>query len=314
MRFIMTNSETIANSAPNEGLHLATSDAHFARIMVATDFSAPAAMALKMANAIGEIFDSEILLVHAVEPFVYATGDGPIMPEMINAALDDAKEEMKQLVASDERLNGLRVKAVVACSNAIELIEQIASEHKVNLIVAGSNGASGLERLLLGSVAETILRKGACPVLIAGPRCRSEQYPLRSILFATDLETTGLRAAQYASALAERVNGRITLLHVIDKHRKIPDIQSEIIEKNRLQQLGSLLPADVDLFCTPKLRLEYGPPAEVIPAVAESESASLIVVGLHHRSALADHAPWSTLSHIVREAKCGVLGVRSHLP
>jgi universal stress protein A len=169
MRRIMTNSETIGNSAHNEGLHLAASDAHFARIMVATDFSAPAAMALKMAIAIGEIFDSEILLVHAVAPFVYATGDGPIMPEMINAALDNAKEDMKQLVASDERLNRLRVKTVVACSSAIELIEQIASEHKVNLIVAGSNGASGLERRLLGSVAETILRKAACPVLIAGP-------------------------------------------------------------------------------------------------------------------------------------------------
>ena len=82
----MTNSETIGNSAHNEGLHLAASDAHFARIMVATDFSAPAAMALKMAIAIGEIFDSEILLVHAVAPFVYATGDGPIKPEMIKCS------------------------------------------------------------------------------------------------------------------------------------------------------------------------------------------------------------------------------------
>ncbi|WP_035356668.1 universal stress protein, partial [Edaphobacter aggregans] len=203
---------------------------------------------------------------------------------------------------------------VVACSRTIELIEKIASEQKVNLVVAGSNGASGLKRLLLGSVAETILRKAACPVLIAGPHCHSEKHPLRSILFATDLETTGLRAAQYATALAERGRGHLTLLHVMDKNQKIRDIQSEIIEKNRQQQLGSLLPADVDLFCTPKLRLEYGPPAEVISAVAESESASLVVVGLRHRSALADHAPWSTLSHIIREVKCGVLGVRSHLP
>ena len=310
----MISSETIGNSDRNEGLHLATSDAHFARIMVATDFSNPAAMALKMAIAIGEIFDSEILLVHAVAPFMYATGDGPITPEMLDAALDSAKEEMKLLVASEQRLNGLRLQTVVACSSAIELIEKIASEQKVNLIAVGSHGASGLERLLLGSVAETILRKAACPVLIAGPHCHSEQHPLRYILFATDLETTGLRAAQYATALAERGRGHLTLLHVIDKKQKIPGTQSEIIEKNRQQQLRSLLPADVDLFCTPTLRLEYGPTAEVISAVAESESASLVVVGLHRRLALADHAPWSTLSHVIREAKCGVLGVQSHLP
>jgi nucleotide-binding universal stress UspA family protein len=309
----MSISGNFGNSVHDEGLHLATSDAHIARILVATDFSTRAAMALKTAIAIGEIFDSEILLVHAVSPLVYAAGEGPIMPEIIEAALDSAKDEMKKLVASEQRLDGLRLKTIVTYSGAIDLIEQIAGEQKVNLIVVGSHGASGLERLLLGSVAETILRKAACPVLIAGPHCHAEQYPLRSILFATDLETTGLRAAQYASALSERVNGRLTLLHVMDKKLMIPTVQSEIIEKSRQQQLRRLLPADVDLFCTPKLRLEYGTPAQVISAVAQSESASLVVVGLHHRSALADHSPWSILSHVIREAKCGVLGVRSHL-
>src|SRR5260370_41435681 len=286
MRCIMSISGNIRNSVHNEGLHLATSDAHFALTLGARAFSKRAGMALKMASANGKIFGSEILLVHAVSPPMYAAGEGPVMPEIIDAALESAKDEMKKLIASEQRLDGLRLKTIVTYSGAIDLIEQIASEQKVHLIVVGSHGASGLERLLLGSVAETILRKAACPVLIAGPHCHAEQYPLRSILFATDLETTGLRAAQYASALSERVNGRLTLLHVINKRLMIPTVQSEIIEKSRQQQLRSLLPADVDLFCTPKLRLEYGAPAEVISAVAESESAILLVVGLLPRSTL----------------------------
>jgi nucleotide-binding universal stress UspA family protein len=98
--------------------------------------------------------------------------------------------------------------------------EHIASDEKVDLIVLGSHGSSGLERLALGSVAETVLRKAACPVLVVGPNCRTEQHPFRSILFATNLETTGLRAAQYASALLEHVHGRLTLLHVIEKPDK----------------------------------------------------------------------------------------------
>lgn len=310
----MTISGMIDSSMHDQGGHLATSDVHFARILVATDFSQPSAIALKLAIAIGQVFDSEILLVHAVTPFVGVAGEAPNVPEMINAAYDSANEEMKQLVMNEPRLKSFRLKTIVTHSGAVDLIQEIASEQKVNLIVVGSHGASGLERLVLGSVAETILRKAVCPVLIAGPLCHAEQHPLRSILLATDLETTGLRAAQYASALSERVNGRLTLLHVMDESQKIHGVGSELAEKNRLEKLGSLLPADVDLFCTPKLRIEYGSPAEVISTVAGLESASLLVVGLHHRSPLADYAPWSTLSHVIRATKCGVLGVPSHLP
>jgi hypothetical protein len=90
-------------------------------------------------------------------------------------------------------------------------------------------------------------------------------------------------------------------------------VESGIIENRLKQELRSLLPSDVGLFCESKVRLEYGSPAELIPVVAESESASLIVVGLRNQSGLADHSPWSTLSHVIREAKCGVLGVRGHL-
>ena len=304
-------SGTINGSIHDEGVHLATSDIHFKRILVGIDFSKQAALALKTAIAIGEIFGSEIFLVNAVPSFVYGTGQRPILPETISAEIDSAKEEMKQIVASEPRLHGLRLKTTVAYAGAVDLIEHIASEEKVDLIVLGSHGSSGLERLALGSVAETVLRKAVCPVLVVGPNCNAEQHPFRSILFATNLETTGLRAAQYASALSEHVHGRLALLHVIEQ-AKVPSVESGI--ENRLkQELRSLLPSDVGLFCEPKVRLEYGSPAELISVVAESESASLIVVGLRNQSALADHSPWSTLSHVIREAKCGVLGVRGHL-
>ena len=306
-------SGTINGSIHDEGVHLATSDIHFKRILVGIDFSKQAALALKTAIAIGEIFGSEIFLVNAVSLFVYGRGQEPILPEMISAEIDSAKEEMKQIVASEPRLHGLRLKTTVAYAGAVDLIEQVATEEKVNLIVLGSQGSSGLERLVLGSVAETVLRKAACTVLVVGPHCHAEQHPFRSILFATNLETTGLRAAQYASALSEHVHGRLTLLHVIENQKDVPSVESGLTENRLKQELRSLLPADVGLFCEPKVRLEYGSPAELIPVVAESEAASLIVVGLRNQLALADHSPWSTLSHVIREAKCGVLGVRGHL-
>lgn len=60
-----------------------------------------------------------------------------------------------------------------------------------------------------------------------------------------------------------------------------------------------------------RVRVEYGNAPEVIGAVAESESASLIVIGLREH-VLGDHAPWSTLAQLTREVKTAVLGVRGH--
>ena len=76
------------------------------------------------------------------------------------------------------------------------------------------------------------------------------------------------------------------------------------------EKLRCLLPLDVELFCSPKIRVERGLPAQVITRVAESETASLIIVGLGNRALLAASSPWSTLSDVISEARCGVLIVR----
>src|SRR5260370_33123563 len=112
--------------------------------------------------AIGEMCGSEIFLGKAGSPFVYGTGQEPILPETISAEIDSAKEEMKQIVASEPRLHGLRLKTTVAYAGAVDLIEHIASEEKADLIVSGSHGSSCLERLAPGSGAGAGLRKAAC--------------------------------------------------------------------------------------------------------------------------------------------------------
>jgi len=207
---------------------------------------------------------------------------------------------------------GRRIKTIVAYAGAVELIEQVADDEKVDLIVVGSHGASGIERLVLGSVAEATLRKVPCPVLVTGPNCYAEHYAFRSILLATDLETTGLRPAQYATALAQHVDSQLTLLHVVENTPHIPGLDPEFLENSLCQKPRQLLPAHAEFFYAPKIRVEYGAPAQVILDVAKSELASMVIVGLRYRVALSDHLPWSTLSHIIRDLRCRVLVVRSH--
>jgi len=297
----------------NGGLHLATSDICFKRILLATDFSSPAAQALKMAITISQLFGSQLVLAHAASPFVYENETEPMSREVFNVTLDAAREEMSQIISSEPGLSALKPKTIVEYADALELIEKVALEERVDLIVVGSHGGTGLELLALGSVAEAVLRRARCPVLIVGPKCKAEQHLFRSVVFATDLETTGLRGAQYAAALAERGRGKLTFLHVTDKIVRDPNLRTELVESQLEQELRRLLPPDVERYCKSKLRIRYGQPAEAIVAVTRSEDASLLIVGLRSRSPMADHSPWSTLSHVIREVNCAVLGVRSHL-
>jgi nucleotide-binding universal stress UspA family protein len=220
---------------------------------------------------------------------------------------------MEQLVASEPGLRELEPKVIVAYAGAKSLIDQVSVEEKIDLIVVGSHSARGLERLALGSVAEATLRHARCPVLIVGPRCSGDLSPFRSIVFSTDLRTTGLRGAQYAAGLAEHFHTNLTFLHVMSsKAAARVIVEIEVIQDRIKQQLEELLPSDVEQYCKSKVRLETGKAAETMVAVAESECASLMVVGLRDHL-LAEHALWSTLSHVIREAKCPVLCVRGHL-
>jgi nucleotide-binding universal stress UspA family protein len=292
--------------------HLATGEIFFGRILVATDFSASADNALGIAISISQLFGSKLSLVHASSPVFYEVDFGPVPQEMLNANRDADQDRMTRLVMEEPGLRQLNPDTLVAYADPVELIKQVAHEVKADLIVVGSHGPGGLERLALGSVAEAVLHQATCPVLIVGPKCNVQQNPFRTILFATDLRTTGLRGAQYAVGLAERFHAKLTFLHVVIGKSRPPGVELEVIDDRMKRELQSLLPADVERYCKAKVILEFGSPAEIIASVAHAECASLVVLGLKER-ALADHDPSSILSHVIREINCAVLGVRGHL-
>ena len=292
---------------------LDTSEIQLTRLLAAIDFSAQTPCVMKAATTIAHAFGSELIVVNASTPMVYGTGIEPVPIETFDVNLDIAKSQMLELVKSSPDLASLKHREIVAYADAGDLVEQVVRDQKVQLVIAGTHGARGMERLALGSVAESILRRVPCPTLIVGPNCRVDHYPFRSILFATDLQDTGLRAAQYASGLAERFHGKLTMLHVVEP-RSIPnEPQPEFSEERTLQAMQRLLPPDLNTYATAKVRIEYGKPCDLITHTSKTENASLIILGIREGGTLPDHAPWSTLSHVVREAHCPVLVVRRSL-
>lgn len=89
--------------------------------------------------------------------------------------------------------------------------------HDIDLIVTGSQGRHGVQKLLSGSVAEEISRLAACPVLLIGPEVAIEpeaEVPLDRILYATDFSPESRRAMDYAYALARAYGAHLYFLHI----------------------------------------------------------------------------------------------------
>lgn len=294
-------------------IHLETTERLFEHILVAVDFSAASRRALEEAIAIAECYGSKIFLVHAASQVIYGTGLEPIPLVPIGIELEAAQSNMADLIRSTPALQSIPHSQLVAYSPILGLIEEVVEDEAIDLVVTGSRGFGGLERLALGSVAESILSSVRCPVLIVGPSCAVAQAPFHNILFATNLETTGLRAAQFASSLAERFHSPLTMLHVVEEGTRSHRVAPELVNETAQRELDRLLPSDLSSYTAATLRVEHGSASDLVPAVATSIKASLIVTGFGDSSILRDHAPWSTLSHIIRRAPCPVLAIRRHL-
>lgn len=293
--------------------HLATTDVRFRRLLLAIDFSPQTKSVIHAAIAIAKCFNSELFLVNAATPMIYSAGAEFTPVDTLDVELEIAEARMQQLLAETPSLSAVKHHEIVAYAKPMDLIHQVVKEERINLVIAGSHGAARLERLAMGSVAEGILRSVPCPVIIIGPRAVVSANPFASIVFAASLDPAALRSAQYASALAEHFHSTLTLVHAIEPNSRHRIVQPELMEDRTLRDLERLLPPGFPAVATATTLIEYGRAGEVIPNVARSKGATAIVTGCHQKSSLADHAPWSTLAQIVRNAPCPVFSVRDHL-
>lgn len=296
--------------APQQDIHLQTTRIRFPRVLVASDFSKHSDAALETAIAIATLFNSKLFLFHSGPPIVYGAGFEPIMPEVVMGNLEVAKASMENQMAAFPELKSLAHEVVITEGPLIERINDLVATHKIDLIVAGSHGAHGLEKLAFGSTAELLLRQAICPVLVVGPYAR-RSIDFKSIVLATDLGIDSFRSAQYAAALAEELQSQFTVMHVIEEKkaqgsRKLLAIQAS-------EKLFQLLPADAENWCHPKITVEHGDVSEKILRVAQREKADLIVLGVHEHGFWADHETWRTLTKVIQRAPCAVLSVRGHI-
>jgi nucleotide-binding universal stress UspA family protein len=149
---------------------------HIHTILHATDFSGPSRNAFAVAYALARDYGARLLLVHVREPVLVAFGEYGMTPPPPSEDLPELHARLRQLAPADA---AVPIEYHVAEGEPAAEIVAMAEENGIDLIVVGTHGRRGLERVLMGSVAEQVVRKAPCPVLTVKTPFPSEKRAAR---------------------------------------------------------------------------------------------------------------------------------------
>lgn len=284
-------------------------------ILFLTDFSDASESALPFAIALARKYEAKVYALHVLipEPYTY------MAPDMAAAAIEGQEEVAHtELQRLDARLSGIPHEASMIRGSAVwPATQQAIQDSGADILVLGTHGRTGAQKLLLGSVAEEIFRQSPIPVLTIGPWVRNAIHGgghFHRVLFATDFSPESQAAAPYAISMAQENDARLTLLHVIQKpagQRRSKAAETSIA--TALHELLAIVPPDSALGCRPEAVVEYGDSAEKILYIANDQAADLIVLGVRgaeHAVSAAAHLGRNTAHRVVAHARCPVLTVR----
>jgi nucleotide-binding universal stress UspA family protein len=287
------------------------------RVLCPIDFSEFSATAFDYACSLARYYEAKLFLEHVVSP-VGATYPRYMLPDAAVATIywdlsADAGKRLQEMVKK-RASNGFQPELVVHKGLVPETILTFAKEQAVNLIVMGTHGRRGWDRLMTGSVTESVLRKALCPVLavrkpahnFVDPKQGDDIIHLRKILFCTDFSENSSAALEYALSLAQEYRAELTVLHVLEEFpgRELQTKTEEVEHK-----LREPIPPDALDWCSVKTRVRVGKPYQEIIQLALEDQIDLIVLGVRGRSA-ADLAVFGSTTHrVIQLGPCPVLAV-----
>lgn len=297
----------------------------FANILVTTDFSPGSEKALRYATAFARRHGSKIHIMHVIP------GDRtPMAPAVWNdRQWRESRKEMDLAEAAlHKELEGVSFESSIGGGPVPAVISAAIQEKNISLLVLATHGRGGLKKLVVGSVAEHLIRVASCPVITVGPQ--NEAAPGRAgnfqrILFATDFGPASSRARDYALSLATQFGAKLMLLHVLPPAAVPtatlgPNLYGESAyadwaaeeRASILARLKAMMPVNPPLAYEP----EYVVPADFLPEgilhAAVKYNPDLIVMGANPSTLpkLAAHIPWAVTHDVMSRSKCPVLTVK----
>jgi nucleotide-binding universal stress UspA family protein len=298
-------------------------------VLCPIDFSDSSRHAFDRAVGVARCYDAKVSVLHvlpvpsAMPAIPYGPeGPGPFGLQAFDR--DHVLSELPRFLALEHSI-GIPVEYHVLEAPSVykEVVLQ-ADQLSADLVVIGTHGRSGFDRLMLGSVAEKVLRSSRVPVMTVPPHVPDAvplgRDPFRRILYATDFSAGSDVALRYAASLAPHAAAQLTVIHVVEPFSVGPDpivgstfniaAYHAALERDAKERLRTTVPESIRLACDTDDVVVTGKPYVEILRLAATRHIDLIVMGVHGRNALDRWVFGSTTEHIVRRAGCPVLTVR----
>jgi len=249
---------------------------------------------------------AELILFHA-----YDSSDSPVSQgtgKSSNYLISQAERQRFEPLAQRAGKLGIRCTVVVRQGSAAAQILTLAREQRIDRIVIGTHTPGPVGKLLVGSVAEEVLRNAPVPVNIVGPEVIEGSYrhfSKRTILCSVGAEDSGRVVVSFAAELAARYNASLILQHVI------PPQDSAALAGRTLGQIESELPSMVPPGLQNKVgvrtRAVLGDPTEELLYQGRSQHANLIVMGAQSVSRFAAITRAGIVYKVLAYAQCPVI-------
>lgn len=275
-------------------------------IVLPTDFQPPARRAFTYALKLARVFGASLKIVHVIKTVSESAVVGP-HHRSLNPLKTAALLELGRMVRAAED-TGLRAESSLLFGAPTDCILESTTRFHARLIVMGTHGRTGWDRLKLGSTAQAVVRTAPCPVLVLQEVVARDSFrhhakaSLTRLLVATDFSFCADRVVRYVTDLASKLRARICVVHAADEgeariivQRKLDRVTREL-ERNGIQ---------AESVCV------AGEPVQVILEQAALWQADVIVIGTKGRTGLSRLMLGSVAEAVLGRAGCPVLLVNS---
>jgi nucleotide-binding universal stress UspA family protein len=292
-------------------------------ILHPTDFSEPAVHAFQLAGFLAHSQGANLVVLHVADPLKDSAH-----PDQGGLPLDKQRQQLEELRPNAD---GVSVERRLGTGDPAAEILQVARETGCTLIVMGTQGRRGFERLLMGSVAEQVVRNAPCPVVTVkepahepalaatgpsgGVAPSPAAAPIHTILHPTDFSGPCEEAFRVACALAKDQSARVVVVHVAvppaasPPHMPVPMPLPEDHHGKLEEMLDRFRATAPDVQVD--FRLADGDAVAGIVDAAQATDCDLIVMGTHGRSGFGRALMGSVAERVLRTAPCPVVTVKA---
>ena len=292
-------------------------------ILCPVDFSEFSIRAYRYALSLAEHYRAKLVAQHIVELWRYPYADyvasAGNYQDFCRALREGGTEQLQELVKNHTH-NEIHPELAVHQGAAPDCILSFVQARKTDLIVMGTHGRRGFDRLMLGSTTDRVMRRATCPVLaicrpppesvaadMAAAEERAHVHHLSRILYCTDFSENSERALNYALSVRAEYDAELTLLHVLEE---IPSpAKTQEATAAATAQLDKLIPPEGRKTRKIKTAVRIGKPYQQIIQLALEAQIDMVTMGVRGRGALDLAVFGSTTYRVMQLGPCPVLTV-----